>query len=151
MLRFAQSFLLIFHRFIFIMINTQGQSMTIETDAVMMGHMGQQQQQQPPQQQQQHMQPPQQQSPSQVNPNNSYMQQQQAGGGGPSGEQPMSGDTPSSSHPQSNNHCIRSGCPNPAVVNSEWEDEYCSNECVVTHCRDVFSSWVASNQNAAVK
>ncbi|XP_073981000.1 TOX high mobility group box family member 4-A-like isoform X2 [Rhodnius prolixus] len=120
---------------------------------VMMGHMGQQQQQQPPQQQQQHMQPPQQQSPSQVNPNNSYLQQQQqqAGGGGPSGEQPMSGDTPSSSHPQSNNHCIRSGCPNPAVVNSEWEDEYCSNECVVTHCRDVFSSWVASNQNAAVK
>lgn len=44
--------------------------------------------------------------------------------------------------------CIRHGCQNVAVPNSEWEDEYCSNECVVSHCRDVFSSWVASNQNS---
>ncbi|CAH2086460.1 unnamed protein product [Euphydryas editha] len=43
--------------------------------------------------------------------------------------------------------CIRQGCTNPAISNSEWEDEYCSNECVVSHCRDVFSSWVASNTN----
>lgn len=35
------------------------------------------------------------------------------------------------------NSCIRHGCPNPAVANSEWEDEYCSNECVVSHCRFV--------------
>lgn len=35
------------------------------------------------------------------------------------------------------NSCIRHGCPNPAVSNSEWEDEYCSNECVVSHCRFV--------------
>nr|CAH7752269.1 unnamed protein product [Callosobruchus chinensis] len=27
------------------------------------------------------------------------------------------------------NACIRHGCPNPAVTNPEWEDEYCSNEC----------------------
>ncbi|XP_024084663.1 thymocyte selection-associated high mobility group box protein TOX-like isoform X2 [Cimex lectularius] len=122
---------------------------------VMMGHMGQQQQQQqqhlqqqPPQQQQQQQQqqpPP---NPQQVNQNSNYMQQQQAGGSGPSGEQPMS-DQLTAQTP--NNHCIRSGCPNPAVANSEWEDEYCSNECVVTHCKDVFSSWVASNQNSAVK
>ncbi|KAG8237016.1 hypothetical protein J437_LFUL017293 [Ladona fulva] len=34
------------------------------------------------------------------------------------------------------NACIRVGCPNQAVPNSEWEDEYCSNECVVSHCRE---------------
>ncbi|KAH0819562.1 hypothetical protein GEV33_003228 [Tenebrio molitor] len=33
------------------------------------------------------------------------------------------------------NSCIRHGCPNPAITNPEWEDEYCSNECVVSHCR----------------
>lgn len=32
-------------------------------------------------------------------------------------------------------HCIRNGCQNPAVVSTDWEDEYCSNECVITHCR----------------
>lgn len=53
----------------------------------------------------------------------------------------MTGQRPTS------NACIRHGCPNPAVANSEWEDEYCSNECVVSHCRDVFTTWVSSNQN----
>ena len=33
------------------------------------------------------------------------------------------------------NHCIRQGCTNPAITSTEWEDEYCSNECVVGHCR----------------
>uniref|UniRef100_A0A0C9R8P6 Tox4_0 protein n=1 Tax=Fopius arisanus TaxID=64838 RepID=A0A0C9R8P6_9HYME len=48
------------------------------------------------------------------------------------------------------NSCIRQGCPNPAIANSEWEDEYCSNECVVSHCRfvDVFTTWVSSNPNS---
>ncbi|KAK6637497.1 hypothetical protein RUM44_007917 [Polyplax serrata] len=32
------------------------------------------------------------------------------------------------------NHCIRHGCTNPAITSTEWEDEYCSNECVVGHC-----------------
>lgn len=35
------------------------------------------------------------------------------------------------------NHCIRQGCTNPAITSSEWEDEYCSNECVIGHCRCV--------------
>jgi hypothetical protein len=39
------------------------------------------------------------------------------------------------------NNCIRHGCPSVAVANSE----YCSIEYAVSHCRDVFSSWVASN------
>ncbi|CAB3383137.1 Hypothetical predicted protein [Cloeon dipterum] len=42
--------------------------------------------------------------------------------------------------------CVRSGCHNRAISNAEWQDEYCSNECVISHCRDVFSSWVSSNQ-----
>ncbi|KOB70812.1 putative high mobility group protein, partial [Operophtera brumata] len=60
-------------------------------------------------------------------------------------------------HPQQQNEnrgtpsCIRQGCPNPAIANSEWEDEYCSNECVVSHCRDVFSSWVASNNSNQIQ
>ncbi|BES95311.1 FAD1 flavin adenine dinucleotide synthetase homolog (S. cerevisiae) [Nesidiocoris tenuis] len=123
---------------------------------VMMSHMNQQgqhmSQQQPPTSQQQQM---------NANSNN-YMHQQQAGGDGStgSGEQPMSNGPPgggngdgvdgngSPSDPASSNRCIRVGCPNLAVANSEWEDEYCSNECVVTHCRDVFNSWVASKQKA---
>jgi len=31
--------------------------------------------------------------------------------------------------------CIRNGCANSATTNSEWDEEYCSGECVVTHCR----------------
>ncbi|XP_037869150.1 TOX high mobility group box family member 3 isoform X3 [Bombyx mori] len=64
-------------------------------------------------------------------------------------------NTSGNGHPQQSteqnekrsNSCIRQGCTNPAISNSEWEDEYCSNECVVSHCRDVFSSWVASNNS----
>lgn len=47
--------------------------------------------------------------------------------------------------------CMRSGCENPPVVNKDWDNEYCSNECVVKHCRDVFLAWVASrNSNTVV-
>ncbi|XP_049824233.1 TOX high mobility group box family member 4-A isoform X2 [Aethina tumida] len=45
------------------------------------------------------------------------------------------------------NSCIRHGCTNPAITNPEWEDEYCSNECVVSHCRDVFTTWVNGNKS----
>jgi len=31
--------------------------------------------------------------------------------------------------------CIRSGCHNRAIENLGWDNEYCSNECVVSHCR----------------
>uniref|UniRef100_A0A1A9VSJ2 HMG box domain-containing protein n=1 Tax=Glossina austeni TaxID=7395 RepID=A0A1A9VSJ2_GLOAU len=40
--------------------------------------------------------------------------------------------------------CLRENCNNRAIVNPNWEDEYCSNECVVIHCRNVFNSWVQS-------
>lgn len=31
--------------------------------------------------------------------------------------------------------CIRHGCTNRAVNNPEWEQEFCSNECVIIHCK----------------
>lgn len=41
--------------------------------------------------------------------------------------------------------CIRNGCTKTAIKGNGWEDEYCSNECVVIHCREVFNAWVRSN------
>ncbi|KAM4713987.1 TOX high mobility group box family member 4b [Anableps anableps] len=41
------------------------------------------------------------------------------------------------------NICVRAGCNNPAVESEDWDKEYCSNECVATHCRDVFMAWCA--------
>lgn len=35
------------------------------------------------------------------------------------------------------NICIRAGCTNLAVESKDWDMEYCSNECVATHCRFV--------------
>lgn len=33
--------------------------------------------------------------------------------------------------------CVRAGCTNPAVESKDWDKEYCSNECVATHCKYV--------------
>ncbi|XP_023191594.1 TOX high mobility group box family member 4-A-like [Xiphophorus maculatus] len=44
--------------------------------------------------------------------------------------------------------CVRAGCTNPAIDSEDWDQEYCSNECVATHCRDVFKAWCSiQNQN----
>ncbi|MED6241205.1 hypothetical protein ATANTOWER_002839 [Ataeniobius toweri] len=44
--------------------------------------------------------------------------------------------------------CVRAGCTNPAVDSEDWDKEYCSNECVATHCSDVFKAWCSiRNQN----
>ncbi|EDW31157.1 GL20738 [Drosophila persimilis] len=40
--------------------------------------------------------------------------------------------------------CTREQCNKPAIINPDWEDEYCSNECVVIHCRNVFNNWALS-------
>ncbi|XP_066579037.1 TOX high mobility group box family member 4b isoform X2 [Amia ocellicauda] len=37
--------------------------------------------------------------------------------------------------------CVRAGCTNPPVDSKDWDREYCSNECVATHCRDIFMAW----------
>ncbi|XP_054889474.1 TOX high mobility group box family member 4-A isoform X2 [Poeciliopsis prolifica] len=44
--------------------------------------------------------------------------------------------------------CVRAGCTNPAIDSEDWDQEYCSNECVATHCREVFKAWCSiQNQN----
>lgn len=47
--------------------------------------------------------------------------------------------------------CIRNGCTNPALEHDDWEDGYCSNLCVVEHCKDVFENWVKANNNASIQ
>lgn len=42
--------------------------------------------------------------------------------------------------------CVRDGCTNQAVSCPYWDEEYCSNECVFSHCRDVFDAWVSTRQ-----
>ncbi|XP_026887803.1 TOX high mobility group box family member 4b isoform X2 [Electrophorus electricus] len=45
--------------------------------------------------------------------------------------------------------CVRAGCNNPPIESKDWDREYCSNECVATHCRDVFMAWcVIRGQNS---
>ncbi|XP_062864823.1 TOX high mobility group box family member 4b isoform X2 [Trichomycterus rosablanca] len=45
--------------------------------------------------------------------------------------------------------CVRAGCNKPPVESEDWDREYCSNECVATHCRDVFMAWcVIREQNS---
>ncbi|RXN30992.1 TOX high mobility group box family member 4-A-like isoform X1 [Labeo rohita] len=58
----------------------------------------------------------------------------------------------SSSAPPAN-LCVRAGCTNPAVESRDWDKEYCSNECVATHCRDIFMAWcsIKSQNSATVK
>ncbi|KAG7271940.1 hypothetical protein CRUP_007711, partial [Coryphaenoides rupestris] len=49
--------------------------------------------------------------------------------------------------------CVRAGCNNPAVDSSDWDREYCSNECVADHCRDIFMAWcsIRSHNMGTVK
>ncbi|KAJ8303368.1 hypothetical protein KUTeg_019764 [Tegillarca granosa] len=44
--------------------------------------------------------------------------------------------------------CVRMECTNPAIESPGWDNEYCSNECVVSHCRDVFTAWVSTRQGS---
>ena len=46
------------------------------------------------------------------------------------------------------NECIRAGCTNFAIKSPEWEDEYCSNDCAIIHCKAVFASFVSGNLKA---
>ena len=47
------------------------------------------------------------------------------------------------------NMCIKRGCSKVAIKSSEWDDEYCSNDCAVGHCQDVFALYVAEQSSAA--
>uniref|UniRef100_UPI00359005D8 TOX high mobility group box family member 4-A-like isoform X3 n=1 Tax=Myxine glutinosa TaxID=7769 RepID=UPI00359005D8 len=47
------------------------------------------------------------------------------------------------------NRCQRAGCDRLAVTSSEWDEEYCSCECVVAHCSAVFAAWVEERMKAS--
>ncbi|KAK5859636.1 hypothetical protein PBY51_021179 [Eleginops maclovinus] len=47
--------------------------------------------------------------------------------------------------------CVRTGCRNPAVESDDWDKEYCSNECVATHCRNIFKAWCSIRNQTMVK
>jgi len=51
--------------------------------------------------------------------------------------------------PNQGQSCIRLGCSKPSVRNVEWEDEYCSSQCVVLHCDFVFREYVREQQMKA--
>lgn len=46
--------------------------------------------------------------------------------------------------------CVRNGCINRSMENPGWDNEYCSTDCVVNHCRDVFTAWVANRHGMPV-
>lgn len=43
--------------------------------------------------------------------------------------------------------CVRFECENMACPNSEWDNEFCSSECVVKHCQTVFENFFATRNN----
>ncbi|XP_064593660.1 TOX high mobility group box family member 4 [Zonotrichia leucophrys gambelii] len=40
--------------------------------------------------------------------------------------------------------CVRAGCERAPVASGDWDEEFCSSECLVRHCRDVFLAWLAA-------
>ncbi|KAG8455524.1 hypothetical protein GDO86_001641 [Hymenochirus boettgeri] len=53
-------------------------------------------------------------------------------------------------NPSPQPRCVRSGCDNPPIENKDWDNEYCSNECVVKHCRDTFMAWIAARNQGTL-
>uniref|UniRef100_F6XC20 Transcription factor protein n=1 Tax=Ciona intestinalis TaxID=7719 RepID=F6XC20_CIOIN len=45
--------------------------------------------------------------------------------------------------------CLRTGCGNLAIPDPQWDEEFCSSECVIKHCRDVFDGWTSARPVSA--
>ncbi|XP_041095569.1 LOW QUALITY PROTEIN: TOX high mobility group box family member 4b [Polyodon spathula] len=59
-----------------------------------------------------------------------------------------------SGSPPPPSRCVRAGCTNTPVESQGWDHEYCSNQCVADHCRDIFMAWCSirgHNMAATVK
>ncbi|XP_055936009.1 TOX high mobility group box family member 3-like isoform X2 [Argiope bruennichi] len=39
---------------------------------------------------------------------------------------------------------LQNSCSRGGEAQQDWERDYCNNDCVVSHCRDVFTTWVAA-------
>ncbi|KFB50482.1 high mobility group protein, putative [Anopheles sinensis] len=46
--------------------------------------------------------------------------------------------------------CTRSGCTNQAIESIDWDGEYCSNQCAVTHCRNIFGTFFDGDDGEVV-
>lgn len=46
--------------------------------------------------------------------------------------------------------CIRLGCPNSARSNPEWDEEFCSEKCVVNHCKQIFNRWKENRMSSSI-
>lgn len=48
--------------------------------------------------------------------------------------------------------CIRLGCPNTVKLDPDWDEEFCSEKCVVSHVKKVFDNWkgnrISSSNNS---
>uniref|UniRef100_A0A803JTP6 TOX high mobility group box family member 4 n=1 Tax=Xenopus tropicalis TaxID=8364 RepID=A0A803JTP6_XENTR len=60
----------------------------------------------------------------------------------------VSSSPPPSLSPQP--RCVRSGCENAPIECKDWDNEYCSNDCVVKHCRDTFMAWIAARSQGTL-
>lgn len=64
---------------------------------------------------------------------------------------PVGGHANGTEYPVMEHPCIRVSCDNFAIKNEEWEDEYCSNECAVQHCKSVFKDWITAQNAGAIE
>ncbi|XP_068444431.1 TOX high mobility group box family member 4b isoform X2 [Clinocottus analis] len=86
-----------------------------------------------------------------ASPSGLAMEAEQAGAGGEEVAEAEEGmevevnvaPVPSVTAAAGRNMCVRVGCTRPAVESQDWDKEYCSNECVATHCREAFMAWCA--------
>ena len=62
----------------------------------------------------------------------------------------MNGENNDSSDHQPNNEqsavCARDGCQRTTIDSNQWDREFCSEECCVLYCSDVFRTWTSRKQ-----
>ncbi|OTF72882.1 hypothetical protein BLA29_009409 [Euroglyphus maynei] len=63
----------------------------------------------------------------------------------------MNGDNNDSSDHQHHQNeqsaiCARDGCQRITVDSNQWDREFCSEECCVRYCSDVFRNWTTRKQ-----
>jgi len=66
-------------------------------------------------------------------------------------ESEMSSDTALNKVKPNVAHCSRTDCDNIAVNDTRWDNDFCSVDCVVSHCKDVFIAWVSSPRGVKVE
>lgn len=46
--------------------------------------------------------------------------------------------------------CIRKGCKRIAVNRADWDNGFCSSDCVVSYCRESFQNWVKQRADQTI-